>query len=394
MIQTDRPEMCCGCGVCIQACPKKCITMAQDLYGFLHASVDADNCVHCNACESVCPIQTYERRENRKHTAFAAYANNSETRFSGSSGGMFGLLAKQTLKNGGIVFGAALDKDLQLKCTEANSVSELKPLYKSKYLQSNLHGAFPKIREILERKETVLFTATPCQVRALQLYLGRQYDNLLTVDFVCHGVPPQSLFNRCRTFVEESRGISILDYSFRAKKKHGATPHYFSVTYEKNGRIRKRTMLYTKSPFYLGFQKYITLRDSCYECPFAGSNRCSDITISDFHNIDHYFRGINRFDGVSTVVLNTDKGREAWEEIKSQTTCCPVDFSLLLDNGELMVSPTEMPPRREAFLRDLVNEPFDTVVRRYMNTKAEWKKSIYYKMPKPIRGLLKKVIGL
>lgn len=393
MIRNEAPSLCCGCGACASVCPSQCIRMVADEYGFVSAAVDPEKCVGCSACEKVCPFRNYTIGKNCDHKAFAAYAKQTDVRFSGSSGGIFGLLSDQMLQNGGIVFGAAFDDDLQLRCTPARTKEELKPLMKSKYLQSDLGQTFQQVKSLLDSGKPVLFTATPCQVMALKLYLKRPYENLLTVDFLCHGVPSQSLFDRCRAYSERKHDLHILRYQFRAKKKHGATPHYFHVAYEKNGREFEKTLLYLKSPFYLGFQKYLTLRDSCYSCPLSGSNRCSDITIGDFHTIERYRKGINRFDGVSTVVLNTQKGASAWAAVAPRTEAYPVDFETLLDNGELMTGPTEKPADREAFLRDLRDEPFETVVARYFNTNAEWKKSIYYKMPRPVRKCLKKMMG-
>lgn len=394
MIRTDDISLCCGCGTCVQVCPVHCIHMVKDEFGFSRTQLDAGKCVSCSACEAVCPVQSYSIEEDYEHTAFAAFAKKQDVRFSGSSGGMFGLFANHMLQNGGIVFGAAFDDRLRLHCTSATTAEELKPLMKSKYLQSDLGDAFPQIKRLLDSGKKVLFTASPCQVMALRFYLKRPYENLLTVDFLCHGVPSQSFFDKCLEFSEQQKGIKIKDFMFRAKKKHGATPHYFSVRYEKNGREHKKTLLYTKSLFYLGFQKYITLRDSCYACPFSGSNRCSDITIGDFHAIDSYVKGINRFDGVSTVVINTQKGMAAWDAVSGLAEVFPVDFRRLLDNGELMSGPTKKPADREAFLRDLRDEPFETVVGRYLNTKKEWKKGIYYSMPRPVRKCLKKVMGI
>ena len=226
--------------------------------------------------------------------------------------------------------------------------------------------------------------------------MDKEYENLTTVDFVCHGVPSQNFFDQCKSYIEERDGVKISGYQFRVKKRNGATPHYYKMEYitQKGERRESAPRLYTKSPFYLAFQKYISLRDSCYNCRFSCSNRCSDITIGDFHNIDRYISGIDRFQGVSTVVVNTEKGAELWRNSCEKTKYWQMDFKNLIANSELMCGPTPKPRVRDAFIEDLKNMSFDAVIKKYMNGKKEWKKDIYYMMPRGLRNLMKKAMGI
>ena len=149
-----------------------------------------------------------------------------------------------------------------------------------------------------------------------------------------------------------------------------------------------------KSSFYSGFHKNITLRDSCYSCKFGYSNRCSDITIGDFHTINKYVQGMNRFDGVSTVCINTENGSEAWLSIQAKTVSTPVDFKLIYDAGELMQGGTRMPPRRNDFVRAMETEPFDVVADKYLDGSREYTKQIYYAMPSFVRRIIRKFLRI
>ncbi len=394
MINTKDKSMCCGCGLCENVCSKKAIHMAKDKCGFLHPVIDAKKCVDCGICDKHCPVLNHKNEEDLEHKAFAAYAKDDKVRFNGSSGGMFGLLAEHTINMGGIVYGAAFDQELRLKCMSAQSDEQLEPLYKSKYLQSNLGDSFHEVKKQLENGKIVLFVSTPCQVFALKLFLKKEYQNLILVDFVCHGIPSQDLFDKCKNFVEEQKGIKILEYQFRAKIKHGATPHYYKIKYIKNGKIKEKISLYLNSPFYYGFEKYITLRDSCYDCQFATTNRVSDITISDFHNIDNYISGINRFDGVSTVITNSKKGFEIWKEVSKNCNVHEVDFKTLYENKEMMCGSTKKPNGREKFINDLETKPFEYVVKTHLNGQKEFVKKLYYALPNFIRKNLKRLLNL
>ncbi len=390
MIGTDDKSMCCGCATCAMVCPCRAITMKEDQAGFVFPVVEKDFCVNCGLCEKKCPVLNHKNEEDFAHKFYAAYAADKTTRSNGSSGGMFGVIAKHFIRENAVVYGAAFDENLKLRCTGAEDEESLQALYKSKYLQSNIGDKFFEIKKHLENGRKVLFVSTPCQVYALKLFLGQEQENLFTVDFVCHGVPSQSFFDKCINFTEKKEKIKILDFSFRAKKKNGATPHYYKMRYEKNGRKKEKISLYLNSPFYYAFQKYITLRDSCYDCRFSHSNRVSDITIADFHQVDKYVQGINRFDGISSVVINTKKGERIWQLVKNNVVFTELDFSMLIDNGELMCEATKKPPQRERFLSDLSSLSFDDFAKKHLNGNREYLKKVYYFMPKAVRKILKK----
>lgn len=394
MIKREDKALCCGCGSCAKVCPQGAITMDADPCGAKYPKVDAKACVDCSICDKYCPVLNYSKGEDLSHSLFAAYAKNSDRRAEGSSGGMFGLMAREVIAHGGVIYGAAFDENFQLRCTRAATAEELKPLYKSKYLQSELTPALDSVKKDLESGMSVLFVSTPCQVFALKLFLKKDYENLILVDFICHGVSSQILFDKCKEYDEKKLNCKITGYQFRAKKKHGACPHYHQIKYRKGDKEKTKVLLYTNSSFYYGYQKNITLRDSCYSCGFAYSNRCSDISIGDFHTIDKYVRGINRFDGVSTVCINTEKGNNIWKKIQDKTVATPVDFKSVHNAGELMQGGTRMPPRRADFVFSMETLPFEAVANQYLDGSREYAKRIYYKMPSLMRRVIRKILRI
>lgn len=326
--------------------------------------------------------------------AFAAYAKAADVRFEGSSGGMFGVFARELIDQGFVVYGAAFDKELKLKCTPAETKEELHPLCKSKYLQSDLTGRYKEIENRLKKCDKVLFVSTPCQVRALKLFLSKEYANLITIDFFCHGVPSQKFFDQCLDLDSKRLGGDIKQYEFRTKKTHGATPHYFTeVVQGKNGK-KSISGLYFLSPFYAVFQKYINLRESCYDCRFAGADRVSDITIGDFHDIEKYASGINRFDGVSTVIVNTSKGAELWKSCQEQLTALPMDFNRLTSDGACFGAGTQRPSGRDTFLKDYQEMTMEELIRKWVNLSHYWKQLIYYSLPGALRKRIKRFMGV
>lgn len=395
MIRTDDKDLCSGCRTCGIACPRHCITFKKDLLGHFYPVVDKNDCINCGRCESVCPIQRSFDESKIGMEAWVAYSLNSDVRFHGASGGMFETISRRIVSTGGSVFACRFDEQLQLRCVEATTYEEIRTLTKSKYLQSECSSLFPLIRERVKLGVPVLCCATPCQIASLKLYLGNLslYDNLYLLDFFCHGVPSQDFFDRCIGYVEKRKNIKITGYEFRSKIPKGVTPHYYTISWVKDGKQKRKTNLYLEDPFYLGFQKYITLRDSCYHCPYGSGNHAADITIGDFHDVDKYIQGMNRFDGVSTVLINTERGKKLWDSVREFLYSQEIDIDKLYEDKQIYAGGTREPKMRAAFISDLETLDFDIIVNKWFNSKREWKKRIYYGLPSVIRKRIKKIAG-
>ena len=395
MIKTNDKGKCCGCKTCSLVCPKNCISFRKDEIGSLYPSVNIEECIHCDQCEKVCPIQrSFDKKIGQK--AYVAYSDDSEVRYRGSSGGMFETIAEWIIGKNGSVFASRFDSNLQLKCFEATNMTEVRRLTKSKYLQSDCVEAFPIIKKRVDSGVYVLFCSSPCQISALKSYLGpmASNDNLFLLDFFCHGVPSQGLFDKCIYYLEKKNRIRVTGYEFRSKIRNGATPHYYTIKYQKNNKELQKTELYLKDPFYLGFQKYLTLRDSCYYCPYGYGHHYADITVGDFHNIERYIKGINRFDGVSTVLINTTKGHAIWNEISHSLVAHDIEIERLYNDKEIFSGPTKMPASRAEFINDMGGMDFQDVVEKWLNSKVEWKKEVYYHMPTVLRNMIKRIAEL
>lgn len=362
------------------------------MLGHPYPTIDKNKCISCEKCREVCPIDKRETN-NFEQRAYVAYSQTKNVRYNGSSGGMFETFARRLIANGYSVYGAAFDQNLKLRCTVATSENELAPLCKSKYLHSDMGSKYGEIKEKLIQGEKVFFVSTPCQTQALKSFLGRSYENLITVDFFCHGVPSQRFFEECLAFDENKIGGKIVEYKFRIKKKHGSTPHYYSIKYKKAGKVKTKTDYYFGSTFYAFFQRYLSLRESCYNCSFAGSNRASDITIGDFHDVDRYVNGINRFDGVSMVIVNTAKGNELFEACKETLFVRKMDLISLIERGSCFAGGTKAPAAREEFLLDYQTMDICSLAKKYVSPKRYVKMRLYYSLPRTIRDLVKKCFG-
>lgn len=382
-------EKCCGCRTCELACPSKAITMQKDTLAFEMPVLDSKMCIDCGKCTRVCPLLNKKKVDHADQLLCGyAYALDADAKFKGSSGGLFGLLAKSIIVQSGIVYGAAFDKNMQLKTTCATTEDELEPLYKSKYLLCNTNGEFANIKKDLEAGRKVLYCSSPCQLAALKLYLHKECDNLYLVEFVCHGVGSQEMFDKSIAYTEKKKGIKIKNFVHRYKIPHAATSHNFQYLFEKKRKEKFKEGLYIIYPYYNAYSQRIVCRNSCFDCKFASPERIGDITIGDFHTIEKYDKTIDRFAGVSMFVCNTTKGVSMFESIRNELFVSEMPWNVIVKANRFS-NDEKKPSVWEDFL-NLSMIDFPAAVDKYLNPYKDWR-FYYYKCPAFLRNFGKKI---
>lgn len=188
IISIQNKKNCCGCSACSSICPKQCITMTEDDEGFLYPMINEESCINCGLCEKVCnELHPYDKRKPLR--VLAVINKNEEIRLRSSSGGVFYILAEKIIREGGVVFGARFDETWQVLIDYADSMKGLQAFMGAKYVQARMANAYKDVKRFLTSGRMVLFTGTPCQIAGLHRFLRKSYDNLLTVDIICHGTP-------------------------------------------------------------------------------------------------------------------------------------------------------------------------------------------------------------
>ena len=329
MINIIEKKDCCGCSACVSICPKHCITMLLDNEGFLYPQVDKGSCIDCELCEKVCLVLN-QGEERKPLQVYAVNNPNEEIRMKSSSGGVFTLLAETIIQEGGVVFGARFNDDWEVIHDYTETKEGLAAFRGSKYVQSRIGESYCQVERFLKKGRKVLFTGTPCQIAGLNLFLRKEYDNLLTVDFICHGVPSPGVWknyleelialkgNRKNSVLSHSKPIilnSIRDISrieFR-NKRLGWKKYSFALTLSvPDGHGTKNTVLlsepYNENIFMKGFLADLYLRPSCYACPAKCLKSGSDITIGDYWGIQNVMPEIDDDKGICCLMVNTDKG--------------------------------------------------------------------------------------
>lgn len=297
---------CCGCSACAESCPVNCIKMKRDEEGFLYPEINHELCINCGKCNMVCPFQNNKIGDDGEKNCYVAYSADVKTRKESSSGGVFTELAKRVIADNGVVFGAAFDKNFKVVHTSAEDEKGLSVFRGSKYVQSEIGSAYGQVKTMLEKGKTVYFSGTPCQIKGLKTYLGKDYDNLITQDIICHGVPSPLVFEKYLDFIDKD----IKQVSFR-HKKYGW--HYFSMLI----KGRKKHIKRLDEDVYLRlFLDNTTLRPSCYDCLLKKEGGCADITLADCWNMATIGAKTPDDDkGLSLVIVNTEKGQYLWDSI-------------------------------------------------------------------------------
>lgn len=313
VIESLSKQKCSGCGLCSELCPKKCISMYEDREGFLYPEIKKELCIDCQICTKRCPILSEKISFNVADEAkyYAAIAKDKDLLSKASSGGVFGVLAKYIVNQGGVICGCSYNENLEAEHVVLDNLEHIEKLYGSKYVQSNIQKSYIKVKNLLLTGRKVMFTGTACQVAAIKSYLGRDYENLYTVDILCHGVPSPGLFRSFLNFLTKKTKNRIVDVKFRDKSKHGwGSEHRTSVTLENGKKIWPFMPAYFSAFFY-----GLSLRESCYQCKFAGVNRISDMTIGDYWG--SWKKYGKRFkEGISVISINSIKGRELFANVQ------------------------------------------------------------------------------
>lgn len=309
---------CCGCNACGDVCPTGAISFNNDIEGFWYPEVDSNKCIGCDLCVKTCPIININRLKTNDYPnpkeAIAAVNKNMAVRIDSTSGGLFSVFAEFFYKKGGYVGGAVYDETFKVKEFISNDPADLEKLRSSKYLESYAEGFYKKIKKLLIAGEKVVVCGTPCQMAGLRAFLGKEYEKLLVIDFVCRGVNSPKVYRKYLDYLESEYDSKIV--KIKAKNKDlGWRNLTRKVTFE-NGNSYYGILM--DDDFRRGYHTNVYCRPSCYRCLFKDFPRMSDITLGDFWGIERFNRNLDNNMGTSLVLLNSKKGEAFFEKIKDK----------------------------------------------------------------------------
>lgn len=377
MIEISNKENCCGCNACGDVCPKDSITFHVDKEGFWYPKVNMDTCIDCHLCEKVCPIIEKAEYIERYHSPkiYAAYTIDETIRLDSTSGGIHSMLAKSIYSQHGYVGGAIYNEDHTVSHIVSSLPSQLEEIRSSKYLQSSMEGQYKEIKNLLKRGEKVFYCAAPCQIQALYKFLRKDYDNLITCDFICRGVNSPKVFLSYMSMLEKRYGSKATKIKFKAKKWGW---HNFSIRINfQNGKEYCKDR--DHDLFYIGYLQYGNFaRPSCYNCQFKGFPQKADITLADFWGIEYFDSEMDQDKGTSLVMINSKKGENLFNSIKG--TIKWKEFSMdeaKRGNRAMDSSLKPIAEDRDAFFNAINDKPFEQVAKEFFPLKTPIDRFIY-----------------
>ena len=355
---------CTGCSACRSSCPVNAIQMVPDEEGFLHPQVEENRCLRCGICHDVCQVFA-ERAVNSFQQRYFAFKNRNDIREKSSSGGAFTALSDSVLKKNGIIAAACMDEHFHVRHIITEDPTDRDRMRGTFYVQSDLGECFSKIQSSLKDERQVLFVGTPCQVQGLKLFLKREWENLITVDLVCHGAPSPMVFDKFIAFLKQKGKLE--QFLFRDKSLGWKGYHVSAVI--DGDKVKDKLWLQSFNDL---FSHNLINRKSCSDCPYTNYERAGDLTIGDFWGIKDTLPGFYDEHGVSLILCNTAKGYEAltaldsveMREVKKEQT-----------RQNSLIKPAKASANRNAAFRLLKNDGYEALARHF----GEWSCKGYIK---------------
>lgn len=383
MIEITDKKDCMGCNACTEICPVDCIPLIPDEESFLYPKIDHDICIDCPLCDRVCPITNKLPDESKlkpilekirfdrfeKLNVYGAYTNDAKLRLESTSGGIFSELAKEILNAGGYVVGAKYDLNYRVVHDIIDTLPDLDHLRSSKYVLSEINGIYSEVENKLKNGSLVLFSGAPCQISGLYSYLKKEYQNLITCDFVCKGVnSPKVWENYLKT--HEANKKSRVTYIKAKDKTEGWHKFSMRINFE-NGEVYQKNRF--KDPFFRGYlETNLFTMPACFDCKFKGVNQKADITLADFWGIERIDQDMDQDKGTSLILIRSEKGQNYFETIKPNITW--KQYSLedaIPGNPAILYSDTEGDPEiRRLFYKDLEILDFNEISDKYFPEKS------------------------
>ena len=371
---------------------KEAIEMVPDEEGFLYPKVNKEKCIKCGKCKKVCPVLNNKNRDKFKQKGYIFQYKDKEIRKQSTSGGAFTAIADYVIERNGVVFGAAFDKNFNVVHQSAKNKEDLEKFRNSKYVQSDLKNTFKEVKELLENNILVCYSGTACQIEGLISYLGKKYDNLITVDVICRAVPSPMLWKKYLEYRIKNNNPKKIYFR---EKFYGYK--YSNLTMRDNSKVFYHNGVDT-DPYLRAFFSNIAVRPSCYNCKFKEQLHKADFTIWDCFDVDKYDSSFDDDIGTTRVLLNSEKAIKIFDEIKLKHNTKEVEVGFLVSNFHQMFNSVKYNSKRKEFFDDLKTEDFESIISKYFPNSFKCKIEKYARIAliklriyKPLVRLGKKV---
>lgn len=389
----DLLNNCTGCTACVNTCKQRALHIGLSDEGYLRPIVDGNLCVKCEKCVDLC-LGIKEIKSYTSFKFYSAQAIDEQVLLDSTSGGVFQLLARKAFQEGWNVFGPIYKDGMKLEHVRAKDIIDIKKMGGSKYVQSDASNSMLEIKQLLLKRQKVLFSGTPCQIAGLKTFLKIELcsfdeDNLLTIDFPCYGIPSVKFFKDNVEYYEKKYHAKMVDFRFRDKKKNGFS-HTTVIKLEDHKKAKEITINdYRKIPYHYAFGERNCFQKKCYNCDFIKFDRVSDITLGSFWGIEKIRDDYEVKKGVSMVCLNTNLGETKFNEILEELLCFEQTAQEVYCANEGLTKKVPI-GNRNVIMNDYANYGYKYIVKRYY--KLTLKKRIISKLSDKQIEFLKRIV--
>lgn len=386
-------DHCTGCSACFNICPKNAIRMTPDVTGAIYPMVDNKMCIRCRGCITHCPEESNTNIIlNEPKQVFAAVDKDRGLVKESASGGLASILAEIIVRTGGVYYGCEMRSIYDIAYQRIETLSDVKLLRGSKYVHANIHTTYQHVRKDLLNSKTVLFIGTPCLVAGLKAYLRNDYNNLYTIDLVCHGTPPQKVLTDYASTIISLSDDTSYKVDFRWKKPNSMTDKiiYGLRFYDDAKTIYRES--FPKSPYITAFFNGYIFRENCYNCRYASIKRVGDITLGDFWELGTRIETKLNLDyGVSMVMVNTEKGKSLFSSCHNDCEIEPHTIAEAILSNTNLRHATYRPKKKDEFKEIVLDEGLKAAVIRLI---PEYKRntSIIMRTKVKIAKVLRKLL--
>lgn len=376
-------DYCTGCRACEQLCASHAINMITNAEGFIEAKISDNHCINCGLCVKVCP-QNQILESNKPIKVYALRLRDDEVLSKSASGGAFAGFAMNVISHGGVVYGVSYTSEWGAAHKRIDSLGQLESLQSSKYVQADTCSTYREVKSDLLNNKLVLYSGTGCQISGLKAFLRKDYDNLVTMDLICHGVTSPLMFKKYIEWVEKKEKEDLTYFNFRDKSRGWG----LNYRYKTHRTQKLESCVY--DPYYICFLSGHAYHECCYSCKYSQERRVSDLTIGDYWGIQKQHPEFFSQKGVSAILINSTKGEKIFEEAKEKFYYAESEFEKVAVENTNLLRPTSRSAIRDNIYKNIDQEDwFNELTKQY---RPSFKQRVKRLVPSGFKTILKRFL--
>lgn len=373
---TIQNNLCLSCGICVNVCPKKCITFNKK--GI--AQIDNNSCENCGLCKKYCPGissnsicgNTIENR--MRGTAIASYVGrtkNLKRLKNAVSGGVATEIICTLLEEKKYDYAAGVKNRYfnQKNIMQIYSINEYQEDFqRSVYTMPSYEDVITYIKNNPHKKGIII--GTGCVISAIKKYISANHlckDNFLFVGLFCDCTLDNNIEIYFSNYASRFKH-QVTGFDFRSKEYGSYWPGDVKLNLNDNSIIMLPREERYKVVKYFKHQRCIYCLDHM--------NVNADISLGDNYTEIHSDKL-----GSNSIVIRTQKGMQDFESVKKQLITYDIGYSVIcasqnIDKKFIHAEFSKFLEKKTKISINLLDERMTYTDKINGNPKEEYKKTI------------------